>query len=86
MAYTTEVLKDNPRGYWRLGETSGETVNDETANSMDGTYVNAPTLGVPGVITDNTAALFQEARRAATEGEGPRPYIVPKPTLYSNSA
>jgi hypothetical protein len=56
MAYTTEVLKDNPRGYWRLGETSGETVNDETANSMDGTYVNAPTLGVPGVITDNIAA------------------------------
>ena len=41
MAYTTEVLKDNLRGYWRLGETSGETVNDETANSMDGTYVNA---------------------------------------------
>jgi hypothetical protein len=48
MSYQGEVLVDSPVGYWRLGETSGTIANDETANNLDGTYVNAPTLGVAG--------------------------------------
>ncbi len=51
----------NPVGYWRLGESSGTTVIDETGTNH-GTYANGVTLGVAGPntgITD-TAADFDQ--------------------------
>lgn len=61
MSYRDEVMADNPVGYWRLGETSGAVAQDETANNIDGTYVNTPTLGVAGAISGNTAVSFASA-------------------------
>lgn len=60
MAYADEVLADLPAGYWRLGEPSGATAVDETANGNDGAYQNTPTLGVTGALTGDadTAVTF----------------------------
>jgi len=57
--YRDAVMADGPRGYWRLGESSGTTAADETGANL-GTYTNGVTLGQPGVIpTDpNTSASF----------------------------
>lgn len=57
MSYPAEVLADSPAMYLRLGEPSGTNANDETANGNDGTYVNAPTLGVAGAIDDGDTAV-----------------------------
>lgn len=53
-------------GYWRLGEPSGTVANDVTGNHP-GTYVNGPTLGVPGSIADDadTAVSFAAASSQA---------------------
>jgi len=60
--YATTVNALNPIAYWRLGESSGTTANDETG-SYDGTYVNTPTLGTTGLIAgdDDTAVTFAAA-------------------------
>lgn len=47
--YRAAVLATNPLAYWRLGETSGTVARDEMGLNH-GTYVNAPTLGVPGLL------------------------------------
>lgn len=61
MGYPEEVLADNPHLYWRLGETSGTTFADETANNLDGTsYPYNLILGVPGAIPGNTAVTFED--------------------------
>jgi hypothetical protein len=59
-SYREEVVADGPAGYWRVGEASGTTAADETANHDHGSYVNGVTLGVDGALaTDpNTAAGF----------------------------
>jgi len=60
--YTDTVKQDTPVGYWRLGESSGDTAKDEIG-ANDGAYLNGVTLGVPGAIaTDtNTAVKFSSA-------------------------
>jgi hypothetical protein len=40
---------------YRLDETSGTTAVDSSGSGNSGTYVNSPTLGVPGVISGDTA-------------------------------
>ena len=50
MSYRDAVLSTNPVGYWRLGEPSG-TVAVDVMGLNNGTYVNAPTLGVAGLLT-----------------------------------
>jgi large repetitive protein len=52
-AYRAEILADDPASYWRLGETSGTTENDERAANT-GTYVNGVLLGQPGTILNDT--------------------------------
>jgi YD repeat-containing protein len=42
------------RAYWRLGETTGTTANDETTNNLDGVYENSPTLGITGLLTGDS--------------------------------
>ena len=46
--------------YWRLGEAPGETVAIDETGVYNATYVNAPTLGVDGLLDgdSNTAVEF----------------------------
>ncbi|MFB3105360.1 MAG: LamG-like jellyroll fold domain-containing protein, partial [Pseudomonadales bacterium] len=58
--YSSLVNSLVPLGYWRLGESSGTTVYDETGTN-DGFTVNSPTLGQGGALADepaNTAVSF----------------------------
>lgn len=48
--------------YWRFGEPAGSVAAEERG-AHPGSYVNTPTLGVPGALTDgNTAASFAWAQ------------------------
>jgi hypothetical protein len=60
VSYSSEVLADSPLAYYRLGEASGTTMTDSSGNGRDGTYPDAPTLGVSGLLTGDadTAANF----------------------------
>jgi RHS repeat-associated protein len=55
--YRSAVLADAPVGYWRLGDAIPSTVAyDETAAHWNGTYTNGPTLGAPGLLTDDPSS------------------------------
>jgi len=56
--YPAAVLLDTPVGYWRLDDTSGVNALDSSGNSITGTYVNAPTLGVAPLINSGTSVAF----------------------------
>lgn len=53
--YPGAVQADGATTYWRLGESSGTTAADSSGGGSTGTYAGDPKLGVPGVISDNTA-------------------------------
>jgi PKD repeat protein len=57
--YNTEVLADNPSGYWRMGETSGTSAADQTG-APTGTINGGVALGTPGALTGDadTAMSF----------------------------
>ena len=55
--YRETVLADSPAGYWRLGEASGTSAGDETANANTGTYLNGASLGTAGALSDGTTAV-----------------------------
>jgi hypothetical protein len=56
-AYKEVVLRNDPMGYWRLGDTTGSTITDETGQ-YNGTYHNVK-LGQQGALNDSdTAAYF----------------------------
>lgn len=61
-SYRNAVMNLGPVGYWPLGESSGTVAKDECGKNP-GTYVAAPTLGVPGFLSGdpNTAAAFASA-------------------------
>src|SRR4030095_15422767 len=48
-SYRSTILVDNPRSYWRLGETSGTTAADQQALNP-GPYTGGVTLGQQGAI------------------------------------
>ena len=53
--YKAEVLKDAPIAYYRLGETSGTTMNDSSGNGRHGTYsASGITLNQPSLVTGDT--------------------------------
>ena len=58
--YSQQVLADTPASYWRLGEASGTTAADSSGANRTGSYLNTPTLGLPGALSGdtNTAAGF----------------------------
>ena len=57
-AYANSVRADAPRGFWRLGESTG-TVAAEDQGRANGTYVGGVVLGVAAATHDaNTAAHF----------------------------
>ena len=55
--YVEEVLADRPVGYWRLGDGSGTTARDHVG-AHAGTYERGFSLGVAGVVSNDTAAWF----------------------------
>ena len=69
--YRDAVLAEGPRGYWRLGEQSGSTAADETANASAGSYLGGVTLGVPGAVAadSNTAIGLDGANDYASMGD-----------------
>ena len=56
VARATRSLR-TPIALWRLGEPVGINTVDEVGNH-DGTYVDSPDLGVPGIFAGNTAVEF----------------------------
>jgi subtilisin-like proprotein convertase family protein len=55
----TTFLPTPAAGQWRMGDAAPSTVmTDSSGNANNGTYLNGVTLGQPGVIAGNTAALF----------------------------
>ncbi len=57
-AYSTEVLADEPVGYWKLNETIGTTAtNLGSAESADGTYINTPALNQAGPLLGGAGAV-----------------------------
>ena len=60
LTYSQQILSDSPAAYWRLGEASGTTAADSSGANRTGSYLNTPTLGLPGALTGdaNTAAGF----------------------------
>ena len=57
----SEVLADNPVGYWRFGEASGTVASDESAKANDGAYLpnsggvwTGGVLGATGLIVNDS--------------------------------
>jgi len=71
--YAATVLADAPAGYWRMGETSGTTMIDATANGNNGTYAGTITLGQPGALTGDkaTGVAFDGHTAGATVPSAP---------------
>lgn len=63
-AYEAEVLADNPRLYWRLGEASGTVAIDASGNGRHGTYVAPVTMGVTGLVTGGNRAVEADSMTA----------------------
>lgn len=69
------VLATNPFAYWRMGlrDIGGSIAYDEMGLN-NGTYVGAPTLGVPGLLTgdpDTTAVTFSANTQAMQIASAP---------------
>ncbi len=60
--YAEIILADQPTGYWRLGESTGDLAKD-SAGANDGAYLNGVTLGRSGALVGdaNKAAGFTAA-------------------------
>jgi len=81
--YSATVLASGPVGYWRLGDTGAQAA-DAGPNALHGSYVGAPTRGVPGALAGdtNTAVDFPAVTAAVTVpdntlldlGDGPFSY------------
>jgi hypothetical protein len=54
LSYYDNVAADNPNVFWRLGEVSGTTANNELSASHSGLYQNSPTLGLTGALNDDS--------------------------------
>lgn len=62
-SYASVIMADQPVGYWRLNESTGEVAKDY-AGGYNGAYLNGVTLGQPGALagdTDNAAGFAQDA-------------------------
>lgn len=64
VVYSEEVARANPRGYWRLNESTGTAAFDHNVNTdgltSHGTYNGVYTLGTTGALTNDSdpAVLF----------------------------
>ena len=66
-AYPAAIIADNPAGYWRLGEASGSSALDSSANLLDGSYIGCPRLAQPGALSgdSDTAVGFNGSSQYA---------------------
>jgi hypothetical protein len=64
--------------YFRLGEPSGTTATDSSPVRNNGTYTNAPTLGVPGALYNDTdtAVLFAAGSSQYMEAPSKSAYAI----------
>ncbi|MCW2867498.1 MAG: signal peptidase [Marmoricola sp.] len=79
--YRTAVLADSPHLFWRLGETSGTAVRDETAAARGGTVYNSGyAWGQPGALPSEAGtrslALTAGLLTANTSVTGPAVFSV----------
>ncbi len=78
-SYISEVLSDNPLGYYQLNETSGTTAIDSSGNGQDGTYIGGK-KGVKSSLytTPNSSSLMLAtfAARAASASFGASRWIA----------
>jgi hypothetical protein len=51
--YRDEVLVDSPTAYWRLGETTGDSVARDQKNTYPGTYTGGPTQAAAGALNQD---------------------------------
>ncbi len=51
-SYRDLISSQTPTAYWRLGETSGTSINDSSGNNYSGTFAGStsPTLGITGAL------------------------------------
>jgi hypothetical protein len=63
--YSATVLADHPVAYWRMDETTGNTMADATSNANNGRYVGIYTLGQPGAIAGASAAVAFDGQSGA---------------------
>jgi hypothetical protein len=58
--YRDEVLVDSPTAYWRLGETTADSVARDVKNTYPGTYTGGPTQAAAGALNQDgdTSATF----------------------------
>ena len=66
--YIAAVLSDGPVGYWRMGETTGTTMTDQSSHGNNGVYQGGFKLGQPGAIAGDgdTAVAFDDKSGAAS--------------------
>jgi hypothetical protein len=58
-SYAKAVLRSGPIAYYRLDETSGLVAHDISGHGNDCNYTSGVTLGVPGIVADNSAVRFE---------------------------
>jgi signal peptidase I len=79
-AYNTAVLGDTPSFFWRLDETSGTVVDDETTNNRDATLASASsTWGQAGALTSESNSALKTSQAAITANTavaGPTAFTV----------
>jgi hypothetical protein len=70
--FTATVLSNNPIGYWRLNEASGNTVANDYAGGANGVYGASTVNGLPGVPAAGigTEASVMMYNRALTPAAG----------------
>ena len=56
--YAQSVLADDPRGYWRLEESSGTQAADSSGQGRHGSYQGGVALGAAGAVSGSLAASF----------------------------
>jgi uncharacterized repeat protein (TIGR01451 family) len=62
-----QVLNDQPRGFWRLGDPAGSTsAADASGNGLVATVESGVSLGQPGAVAGDTAATFPGTGPAVT--------------------
>ncbi len=54
-AYDNTILADSPLAYWKLSDLSGSAI-DSSGNNHSGTYINSPTLGQTGLLSQDVTA------------------------------
>jgi len=59
------LVSQEPKGYWRLGEDSGITADDDSGNSHDGTYLPNASSEWTGGELDKVGALAGNSNTAA---------------------